>query len=577
MHMSKHFSWRFKNVSKSARLAALLPAAAAVFLKSPPVLATSATWDGNASIGAPGDGTNWPNPDNWTSNGVVDAAPPNSTPGDDLTFGLGTVGQIQLQANRFANSLTFNAGFTLIGASDTLTLATGDITVGPGVSTAIDAQLAGTSGLSKLGDGTLTLYAADQYTGATTIEDGTLVFNANETLPSPIASLTNMTINSGSTVSLTGTSNSYSQAFGNLNVGGTLLLTAGTFNYNGGSVTGTVTLNNDSSFDAPTLSLNSSTVNSGTFQFVGALGDVNGSSVPSGVTIQFQPNPVSYSGGIIFFGASTATNSGNVELIGDPTTAETLEASGTFINSGNLTFTAVGSPSTSSDDYAYAPTEISNTATITLDAPTVFQSTTVNTGTINVGAKQLLEVSGGDAFYQNAGAVNLASGAVFNASDGLLYLNGGTITLSADPVYPASLDLYDVTFNATSGTGAIASSPVGPGEVPGYVDLGGKNVFFEIMHGNAAADVVVSAPITDGSIEKTDNGILLLTGRNSFTAATIDAGTLIAGAPGALPTGVAVAIQPTGTLQLSPSRILRGIQARRATTSISGWGRKPRG
>ncbi len=134
-----------------------------------------------------------------------------------------------------------------------------------------------------------------------------------------------------------------------------------------------------------------------------------------------------------------------------------------------------------------------------------------------------------------------------------MYLNGGTITLSADPVYPASLDLYDVTFDATSGTGTIASSAVGPGEAPGYVDLGGKDVFFEIMHGNAAADVVVSAPLTDGSIEKTDNGILLLTGRNSFSAATIDAGILIAGDPGALPTGVAVAIQPTGTLQLSPN------------------------
>ena len=73
---------------------------------------------------AAGDGVSWSNPDNWTTDGIVDAAPSNASPGDDLTFGGGTVGQINLQANRVANSLTFTAGFTLVGGGNTLAVAT---------------------------------------------------------------------------------------------------------------------------------------------------------------------------------------------------------------------------------------------------------------------------------------------------------------------------------------------------------------------------------------------------------------------------------------------------------------------
>ena len=88
----------------------LLPVAAIIVGTVGPLDAATATWDGNSAVGVVGDGVNWTNPNNWTTNGVVDSLPPNTLPGDDLTFGGGTVGTINLQGNEFANSLTFTAG-----------------------------------------------------------------------------------------------------------------------------------------------------------------------------------------------------------------------------------------------------------------------------------------------------------------------------------------------------------------------------------------------------------------------------------------------------------------------------------
>lgn len=100
-----------------------LPVAAAVF-GSARVLAAGVTWTGG------GDGTSWTDPNNWT------APPSNTSPGDDLTFGDlglggGTVGTVQLLGNELANSLAFDAGFTLDppASTNTLTLTSGDVSV----------------------------------------------------------------------------------------------------------------------------------------------------------------------------------------------------------------------------------------------------------------------------------------------------------------------------------------------------------------------------------------------------------------------------------------------------------------
>ena len=142
-----------------------------------------ATWEGNSAPG--GDGVNWTNADNWTTDGMADVAPPATSPGDDLTFGNGTIGTINLQGNEFANSLAFNAGFTLDapGSTNTLTLASGSISVGSLDSATMNASVAGTDGLNLSGAGTLVLDGANNYTGATNINGGTLVAGGASALP----------------------------------------------------------------------------------------------------------------------------------------------------------------------------------------------------------------------------------------------------------------------------------------------------------------------------------------------------------------------------------------------------------
>ena len=104
-------------------------------------------WDGDSAVGTAGDGVSWTDANNWT-NGAVDTLPSGGAPGDDLTFGGGTVGTINLGGNQFANSLTFNAGFTLgtFATANQLTITTG--VVNTTAAATINAVIAGASGLT---------------------------------------------------------------------------------------------------------------------------------------------------------------------------------------------------------------------------------------------------------------------------------------------------------------------------------------------------------------------------------------------------------------------------------------------
>ena len=72
--------------------------------------------------------------------------------------------------------------------------------------------------------------------------------------------------------------------------------------------------------------------------------------------------------------------------------------------------------------------------------------------------------------------------------------------------------------------------------------------------GSAAADLLISASVQNGAIVKADSGTMTLTGVNTFSGSTtINAGTLEAGAAGALGSTSAVTVNTGGTLLLSGS------------------------
>ncbi len=91
-------------------------------------------------------------------------------------------------------------------------------TGGDGTSTTFSGVITGTGGLAKSGTGVLTLTGANNFTGATTVETGTLLLGT--TSGSALASTTSITVNSGGTL-LLGASNQINNAAGVVLAGGT--------------------------------------------------------------------------------------------------------------------------------------------------------------------------------------------------------------------------------------------------------------------------------------------------------------------------------------------------------------------
>lgn len=112
---------------------------------------------------------------NWSGAGTV--WPAVSTNDDDAAF-AGTSGTVTIATGGVtANDLAFNTtGYTIGGAALTLNgTTTPSITTGSGISATISSVISGSVGLTKQGTGTLTLTGANNYTGDSTVESGTVV------------------------------------------------------------------------------------------------------------------------------------------------------------------------------------------------------------------------------------------------------------------------------------------------------------------------------------------------------------------------------------------------------------------
>jgi autotransporter-associated beta strand protein len=99
------------------------------------------------------------------------------TNGNSAIFGSVGVGTVNLGAGLTANSITFNtAGYTLAGGTLGLT---GTAAITANADATIAAALSGSQGLAFAGTGTLVLSGANTYSGATSINAGTLWFGVN--------------------------------------------------------------------------------------------------------------------------------------------------------------------------------------------------------------------------------------------------------------------------------------------------------------------------------------------------------------------------------------------------------------
>ncbi len=141
---------------------------------------------------------------------------------------------VEAGASHFAQFDALNGGGAISGGSPAITLSLGNAN-GTGI---FSGSLSGLMSLTKNGTGAQTLSGANSYTGATTINGGTLALGANNTLPSGTAvSLGSATLdaqtytNSGGALNVTGAGTI------NLGSGGTLAFTnSSAANWTGGTL-----------------------------------------------------------------------------------------------------------------------------------------------------------------------------------------------------------------------------------------------------------------------------------------------------------------------------------------------------
>jgi autotransporter-associated beta strand protein len=502
--------------------------------------------------------------------------------------------------NGTANTLELRAGFNLQGsvignaASDTLLLGgAADATLQASGGT---AAFSGIETLRKNGASTWTLLG--DFTGATTIDEGTLLVGNGTTHGALFGAITNngtLIFNSNSATTRADTL----AGSGSIEKQGTGTLTFQTANTHTGTTTisaGTVVLANGGALGATTA----------------------GTSVKNGATLTLQnvavgAEPLALNGtGVGSAGALTATGTaslaGTVMLesdtrIGVATPGHVLTlsgaisgnaalektGSGTLVLGGANTYTgsttiAAGtlrfaSPSAfynnTSANWTAANIVVSSGATAVFNVGGVGEFTAANIDTL----KALGTASGG---FKNGAFIGFdttnASGGVFTYNGsisnpnggantlGLVKLGSGTLLLSGSNTYSGDTFVHAGTLRLGA---AGASSPnsalyVAPGAV---FDANGFQPTFNMVTGSGQIDVgsagfILAPPlgVQTLSVQLSGSGGLTLNGggtvelgtANNFQgAATLAAGTLKLGVAGALPANVPVEIASGATLDLN--------------------------
>lgn len=156
-----------------------LTATGAATTSSAVVVDTRLFWDGADTVtaGAQGGSGTWNSnlTANWvgTTGNVVWPAPGGT--GDAAVFS-GNAGTVSISGGVAANMIEFTTnGYTLQGSTLTLNGTTPTITVGSSLNATISSTVGGTAGLAKSGPGLLVLSGTNNYSGITSVNQGTLV------------------------------------------------------------------------------------------------------------------------------------------------------------------------------------------------------------------------------------------------------------------------------------------------------------------------------------------------------------------------------------------------------------------
>ena len=497
--------------------------------------ASTIQWDGGAGDFLWGTGANWFD----FTNAVNDVAP---VAADDVQFGLGGAGIIDLGGNQTVNSLRFTLnGFTLGAAAtaNVLTVTSGAVTVDPSVTAAVNAVL-NANNFTLGGGGTLVLNnAGDTLTGTTVVNSGILRITAATALG------TANTINSGGTLEAAGITLDRSMT---LNTGATLLGTGAV-----SASTGTMTITSGA-----TVNINSGTAGQ-TFSLGNAANDITGGGAGttiniggSGVVNLVQANNVTAnwkvnSGtlqinnigtGSLGVAASTVTVESGASLITLPVANATINNAitlhgGTLNNNsaaGQLTIGATGLSVT-------ADSTIRSIGPGTSGKIIVGAGLLTGTGNITKVGAGALTLTGVNAGYTGSYLVNegVLEGGPGMLGSNLITVNGGELAATNGTLSNA--------VTVTAAGGAISSSS-GNSTFSGPITLNGSlNVNLKDFFAATARNVTVTGSLSGSGamnvLATAAAATLTLTGNNSAYTGAITIGNGTGTNPTLLARGVA--------------------------------------
>ncbi|GAB3781118.1 autotransporter-associated beta strand repeat-containing protein [Dyella agri] len=413
----------------------------------------------------------------------------------------GGVAQFDSDANfGSASSITSNGGGVAASTSGStlskaILLNAGGLTATGANNFTLSGLLSGNSALTKSGTGTVTLTAADTYTGGTAITAGTLALSANGALTSTGA--VNLQ-NAGSAFDLSG-------AGGNRTIGA-LTGDAGT----------TVALG------TRTLTFGDSTNTT----FAGTI-DGTGGIVKQGSGVATLSGANIYTGG-------TAINAGTLALSAGGSLASTGAVSLTAAGSG-FDISSAGANQTIGALSGVAGSQVvlgTNTLTLGDASNTTFAGTIDGTGGIVKQGPGTLTLSGTNTYTGgttvNAGTLALGSGSSLAAS--------GTVALAGPG---STLDLSVAGAQSIGALSGVAGSSV----------ILGANALTLAPSGSGSFGGTIGGT---GSLVINGTGTETLTGANTYTGGTnIQSGTLALGVGGALAGGSALTLASSGTFDIS--------------------------
>ncbi|OAJ63603.1 autotransporter-associated beta strand repeat-containing protein [Paraburkholderia ginsengiterrae] len=514
--------------------------------------------------------------------------------------GTGTV--VLTGTNSYTGGTTLASGSTLSGNTDSLIgnfTNNGTLVFNQSSNGGYSGTITGTGSVVKQNTGTLTLSAAQSYTGGTNVVGGVLQgdsssLQGNITLTGATGLVFDQSSNGTFSGAIGGTGAVTKQNTGTLTfdtaqiytgatnvTGGTLALTSsGT----AGTAASAISIGSGAALDVQNTLPNAVTLSGGTLETTTGNGVVNGtvtlngsSTLAAGSTGVLTVNGVvggsAGSGGLNVGGTGTVVLTGTNSYTGGTTLASgsTLSGNtnsliGNFTNNGTLVFNQSSNGGYSGTITGTGSVVKQNTGTLTLSAAQSYTGGTNVVGGVLQGDSSSLQgnitLTGATGLVFDQASNGTFSGAIGGAGT-VTKQNTGTLTLDTAQIYTGATNVTGGTLALTSsGTAGTAASAISVGS-------------------GAALDVRNTLPnavtLAGGTLETTTghgfvNGTVTLNGGNTFSVAN-NATLTVNGVVGDGTTAGVLAVNGTGTVALTgPNTYSGGTNVNGGTLALTGSG-----